>query len=243
MGASVVVTARMKGVRKKKTPTQEKIIAQMRAKRLARRAERYDPLPDPSLPGQLVVRSDGKYEPKKPKRQEMRILEGELDISARKPGLRGYTEDRARTILDLIANGTPLVHALKQVPHVTRQMVLEWTQIDEGFARLYERARWHMADYYADEIVVISDEARSAVSMEEIQAAKLRVDARKWVASRLLPHKWGDRVIHEGNPDSPVSVRAMGDAELIERATALLARLGSSGTGGADPGDREEGGT
>ena len=121
-------------------------------------------------------------------------------------------------------------------------MVLEWVQIDGGFAKLYQQARWHQADYYADEIVVIADEAKRAVTMEEIQAAKLRVDARKWVASRLLPHKWGDRVIHEGNLDHPINVRALSDAELIEKTTALLVRLGSGGTGDPDPGDREEGG-
>lgn len=60
------------------------------------------------------------------------------------------------------------------------------TEDREGFAAHYARAREGQADHYADEIIRIADEA------EDAQIGRLRVDARKWVASKLAPKKYGE---------------------------------------------------
>jgi hypothetical protein len=64
----------------------------------------------------------------------------------------------------------------------------DWIKEEEGLADKYARARELQAEYYADEIVRISDET------EDPQKARLQVDARKWVASKLLPRKFGERI-------------------------------------------------
>ena len=39
-----------------------------------------------------------------------------------------------------------------------------------------------------------------------VQAARLRVDARKWIASKVLPKQYGDRLAVAGDADNPVKV-------------------------------------
>lgn len=71
--------------------------------------------------------------------------------------------------------------------------VLRWLTEDEAFREQYTRAREAQADKLADEIVDMAD-AAIGKSSEEVQARRLAVDARKWVASKLKPKKYGDKV-------------------------------------------------
>ena len=54
------------------------------------------------------------------------------------------------------------------------------------------RARAVQADHYADEIIEIVDTETDPVR------ARVRMDGRKWVASKLAPRKYGDRIDHGG---------------------------------------------
>jgi hypothetical protein len=81
------------------------------------------------------------------------------------------------------------------------------------FREQYARARESQADYYAEEIIQISDdgtndwmERRSeaekgagvdtgwVLNGEHVQRSRLRVDARKWYAGKLAPKKYGDKL-------------------------------------------------
>ena len=59
-------------------------------------------------------------------------------------------------------------------------------------------------------IVTNKDDSPAEVAEHElINRSKLRVDARKWLMSKIAPKKYGDRVAHEhgdpdGNPLQPV---------------------------------------
>lgn len=80
------------------------------------------------------------------------------------------------------------------------------------FSEKYARAREDQAQLLADEIVSIADTTQEGEIITEkpdgvevkrcdmIEHRKLRIDARKWVASKLLPKKYGDRreVEHSG---------------------------------------------
>lgn len=61
---------------------------------------------------------------------------------------------------------------------------------DEAFAQAYARAREAQAHREADEIREIADLA----TPEDVQVARLRVDARKWRAAHLAPKKYGDKL-------------------------------------------------
>lgn len=63
------------------------------------------------------------------------------------------------------------------------------------FGNDYARARELQAETFADQVVTIADEC------EDANHARVRVDARKWAASKILPKKYGERqtVEHEGS--------------------------------------------
>lgn len=80
-------------------------------------------------------------------------------------------------------------------------VVFEWLKTNDDFAKQYAHARELQADHYVEEIIDIAD-APNATTNAETGAAelrdpardRLRVDARKWVASKLAPKKYGERV-------------------------------------------------
>lgn len=96
------------------------------------------------------------------------------------------------------------------MPHVST--VYRWLVAKPAFRDMYARAREDQADTLADEIVDIADETPDIVTDDEkgvfmidgaaIQRQRLRVDARKWVAAKLKPRKYGDRIAQEmSGPD------------------------------------------
>ena len=97
-----------------------------------------------------------------------------------------------------------------------RKSFYEWVAQDETVLRRYEFAMIMRADTYAEETIEIADDDSDdwktgkdgslIPDYEVVQRSKLRVDARKWYASKLAPKKYGDKVTNEltGNPDQPI---------------------------------------
>lgn len=90
--------------------------------------------------------------------------------------------------------------------------MLRWINASTERAEMYARAREDRADVLADEIVAIADEvstviktsghgedAREELVLDATAVARnrLRVDARKWAASKLKPKAYGDKVQQE----------------------------------------------
>lgn len=94
-------------------------------------------------------------------------------------------------ICERLANGESLRHVCSDRGFPTTTTIKRWLNDNETFRAQYARAREDQADHYADEIIEISDRAEDAAK------ARLRVDARKWVSSKLLPKKYGDKVTNE----------------------------------------------
>lgn len=95
--------------------------------------------------------------------------------------------------------------------------VYRWLEENEEFRKQYAHARERQADHYAEEIVDIADgrddwkptdaEIAQAI-VRDPQRDRLRIDARKWVASKLAPKKYGDKVALTGGGegDAPLQV-------------------------------------
>jgi hypothetical protein len=65
------------------------------------------------------------------------------------------------------------------------------------FSEQYARASALRAELQADEIVEIADGLLSGDGedcSERVQRDRLGVDARKWVAARMRPKRWGNKV-------------------------------------------------
>lgn len=73
----------------------------------------------------------------------------------------------------------------------------------------YARAKEVYADHIFDEILSISDHSEQDhtpfTGGNVIQRDRLRVDARKWILSKLAPKKYGDKldIEHSGIPEAP----------------------------------------
>ena len=72
-----------------------------------------------------------------------------------------------------------------ELPH--RDTVRRWLRRKPDFRADYANARVHQAEHFIDEIVEIAD------TDDNPSRARVRIDARKWVAARLAPKKYGER--------------------------------------------------
>jgi hypothetical protein len=80
------------------------------------------------------------------------------------------------------------------------------------FRRQYAQARENQADFYAEDVVEISDEA--VADAVEVARNRLRIDARKWYASKLSPKKYGDKVAHVGGEEGDAPIKTQGEVVL-----------------------------
>lgn len=103
-----------------------------------------------------------------------------------------YTPEEGDTICAWIQGGGSLNGYLKNTGRMA-ETVYRWLRQHADFSRAYAHAERDRADTLAEETLEIADSAAINPTIEGVQAAKLRVDARKWIVSKLSPTKWGDR--------------------------------------------------
>jgi len=140
-----------------------------------------------------------------------------------------FTPEIAAEICGRLVEGEALSKICLDEAMPALRTVYLWLQKDAEFMQLYARAREEQADTLADEILKIADEEPSWIPDDKdntytldgtaVQAQKLRIDARKWVASKLKPKKYGDKVTQEvsGPEGGPVPVRVT--VEFVGSAT------------------------
>lgn len=66
--------------------------------------------------------------------------------------------------------------------------IREWRLEIEEFSTKYARAKQIQGDLLAEECVEISDNSTPLT----VNVDRLRIDTRKWIASKLLPKQYGD---------------------------------------------------
>lgn len=116
-----------------------------------------------------------------------------------------YTPELAAQICAHIADGKSLraIAALDGMPH--QDTIMAWLDGSKpAFSEQYARAREAQADKLAEEALQIADDGRSDTYLdaegnektdnEAIQRSRLRVDTRKWLASKMAPKKYGDKI-------------------------------------------------
>jgi hypothetical protein len=133
-------------------------------------------------------------------------------LSAGRPS--DYTEEIAAQICERIAAGESLSKICTDEEMPCRTAVYNWLDKSKEFADNYARAVEDRAESLAEEILTIADDdsgdygfkkvrnetgesAEVFIEKDNIQRARLRVDSRKWIASKLFPKKYGDKVQNE----------------------------------------------
>lgn len=113
-----------------------------------------------------------------------------------------YTQELADAICEQIAEGKSLRTICRADDMPGARTVHDWLRDKPDFSQQYAKAREDQADFYADEIIALADNA------EDVNKARLQIDTRKWVASKLKAKKYGDKVTNEytGEGGGPIQV-------------------------------------
>lgn len=128
-----------------------------------------------------------------------------------------FTPDEGDTICAWIQSGGS-VRGYSRNTGRTVGTIYKWMRQNAGFLSLYAHACKDRADTLAEEVLEIADAAAINPTIEGVQAAKLRVEARKWIASKLSPTVWGDRkaVEHVGAVSIRIGISQNLPARLVE---------------------------
>lgn len=141
-----------------------------------------------------------------------------------------FNQDIAEKICEELSTSSKSLRTIcKQEGMPTVRTVLSW--LSEGdkedgkpefkaFLHQYARARENQADFLAEEIIEIADDGSNDLmtitkgntsyeqeNKEVTNRSKLRVDARKWIASKLKPKKYGDRIDHNHEGGQTIIVK------------------------------------
>lgn len=134
-------------------------------------------------------------------------------------GKTTFTQEVADAILDAIADGRSLRSICADDDMPATSTVCKWLTQFPAFAEQYARAREAQADALFDEVLEIADNGRNdwmlrhgdedagwVANGEHLQRSRLRVDARKWMAGKLAPKKYGEKITneHTGPDGGPV---------------------------------------
>ncbi len=140
-------------------------------------------------------------------------------MSARKkanPGGRPtkFSPELVRPFLDMIATAKTTADAARAIG-VNPSTIFDWLAKHEMFAKSYARAKEAAADFIVEEMLAIIDDSRNdftdgkngpVFNPEAVARSRLRFDGRKWLAAKLRPSKYGDKLdlAHGVTPGNPL---------------------------------------
>lgn len=95
--------------------------------------------------------------------------------------------EKFNQVIQLISEGRALRNALRDVK-MSSETFYKIINNDEELTLRYARATEERASAMVEDMLEIADSATA----EDVQVARLQVDSRKWLASKLRPKKYGD---------------------------------------------------
>lgn len=117
-----------------------------------------------------------------------------------------------------LASGESLNTVCKTDGMPDKSTVFDWLRTNEVFRELYRIAKEECADAWVEEIMDIADDGTNdwmevhdkdgksswKLNGEHVQRSRLRVDTRKWAASKMKPKKYGEKLELAGDPANPL---------------------------------------
>ena len=148
-----------------------------------------------------------------------------------------FTQEIADLICGQLASGLSMRTVCKAEDMPDMTTVFRWIRTNEEFRQQYEKAKEECADALAEEMLDIADDGTNdwmeridkdgmpvgyVLNGEHVQRSRLRLDARKWIASKLKPKKYGDKITNEhtgkdGGAIKTETVLPDSDREIINR--------------------------
>lgn len=142
-----------------------------------------------------------------------------------------YSEEVAAELCSRLAEGKSLRSVCKADDMPSVPTVFKWIRDFPAFLKQYEVAKAESADAMVDEMLDIADDGTNdwmerlgedgqpigyVLNGEHVQRSRLRLDARKWIASKLKPKKYGEKVGLEmsGKDGGPIETVAKVSVEI-----------------------------
>lgn len=107
----------------------------------------------------------------------------------------GYSKALGNRICSELAQGTSLRAITSRDTMPSMSMVFRWLDPETGnasFREQYTRAKLESADALADDIKDIGD--KTLTGFYDPASARVAIDSYKWLASKLKPKKYGDKI-------------------------------------------------
>lgn len=130
------------------------------------------------------------------------------------------TPEVIEEILAHLADGKSMrtVCRMDGMPRMTT--VFKWLREDTDFAKHYAQAKQEGIEAMLEDCLEIADDGVNdwmetqygpKLNREAVERSKLRVDTRKWFASKILPKKYGDKIetTLKGDPNAPLQTRVV----------------------------------
>lgn len=142
------------------------------------------------------------------------------EVKKKGPGGRpsSYRPDIGDIICERLVEGESLRSICRDPDMPVVSTVFRWIRMNPEFSKQYADAREHQADTLADEILEIADNSTNdwmekhgkddagwQLNGDHYQRTRLRVDTRKWIASKMKPKKYSDRMELTGEGGGPVA--------------------------------------
>ena len=151
-----------------------------------------------------------------------------------------FAQDIADVICERLMDGESLRTICKSDDMPAASTVFRWLTLHKDFSEQYARAREIQADLLFDDVLDIADDGTNdwmqranadgtlgdaVLNGEHVQRSKLRVDARKWMAGKLAPKKYGERVVneHTGPNGGPIQTEELSARDVARRIAFALA--------------------
>lgn len=119
----------------------------------------------------------------------------------------GFNQEIADLICERLIKPESLRSICLEEGMPSKTTVFRWLEANEEFRDQYARAREFQADVHVDEIIdiadtpVIGEKTKSGadgktetMTGDMIEHRRLQVDTRKWIASKMRPKKYGDKL-------------------------------------------------
>lgn len=172
----------------------------------------------------------GKAKGKKPARPPV-LLEHQPEAAPapeEPAGPRLFTADDLEWLLDWISEGGSLRGWAEKAGR-SHPAVVRWIRTDKARQEAYREARRMQADAHIDQLIELADEPVPMDDDGKLDSAavndkRLRIDTRKWIASKYHPAMYADRV-DVGTPADTDPKRTTPDA-IMQKIVGLLAQHG-----------------
>lgn len=146
------------------------------------------------------------------KAKEKKALE-KLEALAAPVDRHVYVPQYADEICNRMAEGEHVQDILKELG-ISFVSMCTWMRKVPAFAAAFAVARENQAHLYISQITKISDDVEAG----KVDMAKLQIDTRKWLASKILSKLYGDKVQVSGDGENPlVTKMIMNSDDLVKR--------------------------